>query len=101
MEVNRLWDAEKGKLALTNRDRVVAAYKRSFADRVPVYPIVPSFAGTLDALSIEEYCTNVPRATTAMMTYYERYRPAVVLAHTHLPTQPQAFPPPLHHPPTL
>ena len=36
--------------AYTNRDRVVAAYKRSFADRVPVYPIVASFAGTLDGL---------------------------------------------------
>ena len=58
MEVNRLWDAEKGKTSLTNRDRVVAAYKRSFSDRVPVYPIVASFAGTLDGQSIEEYCTN-------------------------------------------
>ena len=25
------------------RDRVVAAYKRSFSDRMPVYPIVASF----------------------------------------------------------
>ena len=58
MEANRLWDTEKGKASYSNRDRVVAAYKRSFADRVPVYPIVASFAGTLDGLSIEEYCTN-------------------------------------------
>src|SRR6266542_4147065 len=64
MEVNRFWEAEKGRAEYSNRDRVVAAYKRSFADRVPVYPIVASFAGTLDGLSIEEYCTNVPKAIT-------------------------------------
>jgi uroporphyrinogen decarboxylase len=43
MEANRLWAAEKGTAPYTPRDRVVAAYKRSFADRVPVYPIVASF----------------------------------------------------------
>src|SRR5438067_109373 len=91
MEVNRLWDAEKGKVSLTNRDRVVAAYKRSFADRVPVYPIVASFAGTLDGLSIEEYCTNPIKAITAMMNYYERYQPDVVLAYNDLAKEAEAF----------
>ena len=91
MEANRVWDAEKGKAAYTNRDRVVAAYKRSFADRVPVYPIVASFAGTLDGLSIEEYCTNVPKAITAMLNYYERYQPDVVLAYNDLAKEAEAF----------
>ena len=49
MEVNRLWDVEHGKARYTGRDQVVAAYKRSFTDRVPVYPIVASFAGTSTA----------------------------------------------------
>ncbi len=91
MEVNRLWDAEQGKAAYTNRERVVAAYKRSFADRVPVYPIVASFAGTLDGLSIEEYCTNVPKAIKAMLNYYERYQPDVVLAYNDLAKEAEAF----------
>ena len=91
MEVNKLWDAEKGKAPLTNRDRVVAAYKRSFSDRVPVYPIVASFAGTLDGLSIEEYCTNPTKAITAMMNYYERYQPDVVLAYNDLAKEAEAF----------
>jgi MtaA/CmuA family methyltransferase len=91
MEVNRLWDVEKGKATLTNRDRVVAAYKRSFTDRVPVYPIVASFAGTLDGLSIEEYCTNPARAITAMLNYYERYEPDVVLAYNDLAKEAEAF----------
>ncbi|MBI2202892.1 MAG: DUF169 domain-containing protein [Candidatus Rokubacteria bacterium] len=91
MEANRVWDAEKGTSPYTPRDRVVAAYKRSFADRVPVYPIVASFAGTLDGLSIEEYCTNVPKAITAMMNYYERYQPDVVLAYNDLAKEAEAF----------
>ncbi len=91
MEANRLWDTEKGKASYSNRDRVVAAYKRSFADRVPVYPIVASFAGTLDGLSIEEYCTNPTRAITAMMNYYERYQPDVVLAYNDLAKEAEAF----------
>jgi len=91
MEASRVWDVEKGKSAYTNRERVVAAYKRSFADRVPVYPIVASFAGTLDGLSIEEYCTNVPKAITAMVNYYERYQPDVVLAYNDLAKEAEAF----------
>src|SRR5688572_13482319 len=91
MEANRLWAAEKGTTAYTPRDRVVAAYKRSFADRVPVYPIVASFAGTLDGLSIEEYCTNPTRAITAMMNYYERYQPDVVLAYNDLAKEAEAL----------
>lgn len=91
MEANRVWDAEKGRAAYTNRDRVVAAYRRSFADRVPAYPIVASFAGTLDGLSIEEYCTDVPRAIRAMLNYYERYQPDVVLAYNDLAKEAEAF----------
>jgi MtaA/CmuA family methyltransferase len=91
MEANRVWDTQQGKAQYSNRDRVVAAYKRSFADRVPVYPIVASFAGTLDGLSIEEYCTNVPKAIKAMLNYYERYQPDVVLAYNDLAKEAEAF----------
>src|SRR5438128_1160832 len=91
MEASRIWEVEHGRSQFTNRDRVVAAYRRSFADRVPVYPIVASFAGTLDGLSIEEYCTNVPKAITAMLNYYERYQPDVVLAYNDLAKEAEAF----------
>ncbi len=91
MEANRVWDVEHGRAQFTNRDRVVAAYRRSFADRVPVYPIVASFAGTLDGLSIEEYCTNVPKASKAMLNYYERYQPDVVLAYNDLAKEAEAL----------
>jgi uroporphyrinogen decarboxylase len=91
MEANRIWDAEQGRASYTPRDRVVAAYKRTFADRVPTYPIVASFAGTLDGLSIEEYCTNPSKAIKAMMNYFERYEPDVVLAYNDLAKEAEAF----------
>jgi MtaA/CmuA family methyltransferase len=91
MEASRIWEVEHGRSQFTNRDRVVAAYRRSFADRVPVYPIVASFAGTLDGLSIEEYCTNVPKAIKAMLNYYERYQPDVLLAYNDLAKEAEAF----------
>ncbi len=91
MEANRVWEVEQGQATYSNRDRVVAAYKRSFADRVPVYPIVASFAGTLDGLSIEEYCTTVPKAIRAMLNYYDRYQPDVILAYNDLAKEAEAF----------
>src|SRR5258706_11161984 len=90
-EAGRSWGAEHGRAQCTTRARGGAPYRRSFADRMPVYPIVASFAGTLDGLSIEEYCTNPQRAITAMMNYYERYQPDVVLAYNDLAKEAEAF----------
>ena len=64
----------------TGRERVMAAYKGEFADCVPAYPIAGSFAGCLDGLSIEEYCTNPTKAVKAMINYYERYQPDIMVA---------------------
>ena len=44
---------EEPKTHYTPRERVVAAYKGGFADRVPAYPIAGVFAGCLDGLTIE------------------------------------------------
>jgi uroporphyrinogen decarboxylase len=90
VELNRLWDVEGGRAQYTGRDHVVAAYKRTFTDRVPVYPIVASYAGTLDGLSIEEYCTTPTKAITAMLHYYERHQPDVVLAYNDLAKEAEA-----------
>src|ERR671930_50879 len=72
------------------RDRVVAAYKGQFADRVPAYPIAGSFAGCLDGLSIEEYCTNPKKAVKAMINYYERYEPDIMIAFNDLAKEAEA-----------
>jgi uroporphyrinogen decarboxylase len=74
----------------TGRERVVAAYKGEFADCVPAYPIAGSFAGCLDGLSIEEYCTNPKKATKAMINYYERYQPDIMVAFNDLAKEVEA-----------
>src|SRR5213593_4275803 len=76
--------------AITPRDRVVAAYKGGYADRVPAYPIAGSFAGCLDGLSIEEYCTNPTKAVRAMLNYYERYQPDIMIAFNDLAKEAEA-----------
>ncbi len=75
----------------TPRERVVAAYKGGFADRVPAYPIAGSFAGCLDGLSIEEYCTNPTKATKAMLNYYERYETDIMIAFNDLAKEAEAI----------
>src|SRR5436309_1294158 len=75
----------------TPRERVVLAYKGGFADRVPAYPIAGSFEGCLDGLSIEEYCTNPTKATKAMLNYYERYEPDIMIAFNDLAKEAEAI----------
>ena len=72
------------------RDRVTAAFKGEFADRIPAYPIAGSFAGCLDGLSIEDYCTNPTKAARAMLNYYERYQPDIMIAFNDLAKEAEA-----------
>src|SRR5438034_10277945 len=83
--------AEAPKTHHTPRERVVLAYKGGFADRVPAYPIAGSFAGCLDGLSSEEYCTNPNKAVRAMLNYYERYQPDIMTAFNDLAEEAEAI----------
>jgi uroporphyrinogen-III decarboxylase len=49
----------------------------------------PSPAG-LDGLSIEEYCTNPRKAVKAMINYYERYEPDIMIAFNDLAKKAEA-----------
>src|SRR5437870_5291287 len=82
---------QEEKTQYTPRERVVTAYKGGFADRVPAYPIAGSFAGCLDGLSIEEYCTNPTKAAKAMLNYYERYEPDIMIAFNDLAKEAEAI----------
>jgi uroporphyrinogen decarboxylase len=78
------------KTQYSPRERVVAAYKGQFADRVPAYPIAGVFAGCLDGLSIEEYCTDPTKASRAMLNYYERFQPDIMIAFNDLAKEAEA-----------
>jgi uroporphyrinogen decarboxylase len=69
---------------------VAAAFKGQFADRVPAYPIAGCFAGCLDGLSIEEYCTDPTKAARAMLNYYDRYQPDIMIAFNDLAKEAEA-----------
>ncbi len=82
---------EPSPTTVTPRERVTAAYKGGYADRVPAYPIAGSFAGCLDGLSIEEYCTDPQKAVRAMLNYYERYQPDIMIAFNDLAKEAEAI----------
>src|ERR1043166_681940 len=88
---DRREDSMDQRPLVTPRDRVVAAYKGGFADRVPAYPIAGSFAGCLDGLSLEEDCPNPPKAVRAMLNYYERYQPDIMIAFNDLAKEAEAI----------
>src|SRR5260370_40560377 len=75
---------------VTPRERVVAAYRGLRAERVPAYPIAGSFAGCLDGLSIEGDGTNPRKAVKAMINYYERYQPDIMIAFNDLAQEAEA-----------
>ena len=81
---------QEKKTQYTPRERVTAAYKGQFADRVPAYPIAGAFAGCLDGLSIEEYCTDPTRASRAMLNYYDRFQPDIMIAFNDLAKEAEA-----------
>ena len=82
--------SEARKTEYSPRERVVAAYKGEFADRVPAYPIAGCFAGCLEGLSIEEYCTNPTKAARAMLNYYDRFQPDIMIAFNDLAKEAEA-----------
>jgi len=81
---------QEQKTEYTPRERVVAAYKGGFADRVPAYPIAGVFAGCLDGLTIEEYCTDPTKAARAMLNFYDRYQPDIMIAFNDLAKEAEA-----------
>ena len=91
LAVNKLWDVQAGKDRFTGKEHVVAAYKRTFTDRIPVYPIIAAYAGVQDGLTIREYCSNPQKAVKAQLNAYETLQHDVVLAYTDLAKEAEAM----------
>src|SRR3972149_2349200 len=91
LAVNKLWDVQAGKDRFTGKEHVVAAYKRTFTDRIPVYPIMAAYAGVQDGLTIREYCSDPQKAIKAQLNAYERLTHDVVLAYTDLAKEAEAM----------
>lgn len=63
----------------TGKQRVRAAYRREFADRVPFYPILGHCNTQLTGISVREYLTDARKCAEAQIRAYELYKPDVVV----------------------
>jgi len=90
MEVNKMWDVKAGRASYTSRERIVAAYKRGYADGVPAYPIIASYAGVQEGFTIREYCSDAKKAVKAQINNWEKTGQDVVLAYTDLAKEAEA-----------
>jgi uroporphyrinogen decarboxylase len=79
---------EKGDLLMeeyTGRQRVSAAFKKTFTDkeieidRIPVYPIMGQCNAQLVGASIREFITDPKVFVKAQVAAYERYKPDIVV----------------------
>ncbi|MFC1852244.1 uroporphyrinogen decarboxylase family protein, partial [candidate division CSSED10-310 bacterium] len=64
---------------ITGRDRIKAAYKRTFADRIPFYPIAGSFTAQVAKHSIRDYLQQTDCFVESQMAFYEKYKPDVIV----------------------
>ena len=62
----------------SRKDRVLATYKREYADRVPTAPMVGSFNAKLIGISIKEYETDPAKMANAILRFYEMFAPDVL-----------------------
>lgn len=59
------------------RDRIKAAYKRTFADRIPFYPIAGCATAKVAKQTIRRYLTDVDALVEAQCRFNEQFRPDV------------------------
>ena len=92
MEANRLWDVEQGQRAASP---IATGWWPPTSARSPTgcrstrsWPRSPARSTGSASRSTARTC---PRAITAMMNYYERYQPDVVLAYNDLAKEAEAF----------
>ena len=75
----------------TSMERVKAAFKRTFADAVPAYPILGSFTAKLVGRSIREYLTDPRVFADAQARAYEMFDPDIVVMMADLLMEAEAM----------
>jgi len=63
----------------TGRDRIRAAFKRQYADRVPIYPITARFNARISGISIREFLTKPAKMAQAILNYHDMFNPDICL----------------------
>ena len=77
--------------ASTGMDYVRAAFKRTFADRIPVTVSLGSFTAKLAKVPLKEFFTNPRRLVEASIQAYEVVRPDTMVCHIDLNLETEAM----------
>lgn len=83
---------------ITGRERVKSAYKRTFVDRLPFYPIAGSFTAQLGNHTLREYLTDSGAFIESQMAFYRQFKPDVVVILSDLLLEAEAMGATLHFP---
>lgn len=82
---------------LTGKQRVSAAFKRTFTDqevkldRLPAYPLMGQFNAQLIGASIREFLLDAKTFVKAQVASYERYKPDILLMQRDLLAEMEAL----------
>ena len=61
------------------RDRIKAAFKRQYADRVPIYPITARFNARISGITMREFLTEPAKMAKAILNYHDTFNPDICL----------------------
>ena len=81
----------RGEHEFTGKDRVRAAYRREFTDRVPAYPILGSFNARFVDCNTREYLTDPRKFAQAQVCCHERFCPDVIVMLCDLSMEAEAL----------
>jgi len=62
----------------TGRDRIRAAFRREYADRVPFYPMVGRCQAKYAGFTVRQFFTDAAALSNATLAFYERFGPDLV-----------------------
>ncbi|MBU1627478.1 hypothetical protein KKB18_08940, partial [bacterium] len=75
----------------TGVDRVKAAFKGKFADRIPAYPIMGAYTAKLCGLPLKKYFREAAVMAQCQFDAFDKYKPDVVVMMGDLTMEAEAF----------
>jgi uroporphyrinogen decarboxylase len=73
------------------KDRVRAAFKRTYADRIPSYPIAGAFLAQMCNFSVADYLTSADNLVKGQMVNYTTFQPDIVVVLADLLMEAEAL----------
>ncbi len=90
VDMMKMWQVREGKAKYTGMDHIRAAFKRTFTDRVPFYPIIGAYAGVQNGMTVREYLQDARKLAQAQIKTYEELKHDVVVVMADLVKEAEA-----------